>query len=138
VKPPATTAPMTKLIRTAEGFILFAFNIASIVLASVNDISPGTAVRYTAIFNTVAFASRQLLKAAAALAPGAAVDPQLIPATIPLPAPEARPESVPRPAATAEAPKLVGDVPAWADPALVMAISDAEELAHPATAEDPR
>lgn len=66
---PKFSAPLTKLIRTGEGIVLFAFNIVTAVLTAVGDVAPGIAVKDAAIFNAIAFASRQALKAVAALKP---------------------------------------------------------------------
>lgn len=66
---PQLSAPLTKLIRTGEGILLFGFNISATVLAVVGDVAPSAAVKYAAIFNAVAFASRQALKAVASLKP---------------------------------------------------------------------
>lgn len=66
---PKFSAPLTKLIRTGEGIVLFAFNVATLVLATVGDVAPSVAVKYAAIFNAVAFGSRQALKAVAVLQP---------------------------------------------------------------------
>lgn len=161
-----TTDPLTKLIRTTEGVVLFAFNAASITLAAVNDISPSTAVKYTAIFNAIAFASRQALKAAAVLAPGAGLDPNVIPS---LPEPRLAPESraapgfrpAPVPARRApgredslapwsppadtspvagaiRTPEAAAGDPGGVDPADVLSVTDTEEFADIPTPEEER
>jgi hypothetical protein len=63
------TDPLARLFRTTEGVLLFAFNVAAIVLAVVDQISPEYAIKYAALFNGIAFASRQFLKMAAVLSP---------------------------------------------------------------------
>lgn len=72
---PKFSAPLSKLIRTTEGVILALFNAATLVGVIVNDVSPATGLKYAAIFNTVAFASRQFLKAVAVIKPSVGGDP---------------------------------------------------------------
>jgi hypothetical protein len=62
---PKLSAPLTKLIRTGEGIVLFAFNTVAAVAVIVQDVAPTQAIKYAAIFNAVAFASRTFLKAVA-------------------------------------------------------------------------
>jgi hypothetical protein len=62
---PKLSAPLTKLIRTGEGVVLFAFNTVAAVAVIVQDVAPTQAIKYAAIFNAVAFASRTFLKAVA-------------------------------------------------------------------------
>lgn len=72
---PKFSTPLSKLIRTTEGVILALFNAATLVGVIVNDVSPATGLKYAAIFNTVAFASRQFLKAVAVVKPSVGGDP---------------------------------------------------------------
>jgi hypothetical protein len=62
---PKLSAPLTKLVRTGEGVVLFAFNTLAAVAVIVQDVAPTQAIKYAAIFNSVAFLSRTALKAVA-------------------------------------------------------------------------
>jgi len=72
---PKFSEPLSKLIRTGEGIVLFAFNAAALAGVIVNDVSPATGLKYAAIFNSIAFASRQFLKAVAVVKPSVGGDP---------------------------------------------------------------
>jgi hypothetical protein len=68
LKIPKTTDPKTKFIRTGEGVLVFAFNVAMVVVPIVSSaLSAEQAVKYAAILNAVAVFSRSGLKAAALL-----------------------------------------------------------------------
>ena len=63
---PEKTDPKTKFIRTGEGVLVFAFNVAMLVVPIVSSaLSAGQAVKYAAILNAVAVVSRSGLKIAA-------------------------------------------------------------------------
>jgi hypothetical protein len=63
---PKKTDPKTKFIRTGEGILVFAFNVAMLVVPIVTSaLSPTEAVKYAAILNGIAVISRSGLKAAA-------------------------------------------------------------------------
>ena len=63
---PEKTDPKTKFIRTGEGVLVFAFNVAMLVVPIVSSaLSAGQAVKYAAILNGVAVVSRSGLKIAA-------------------------------------------------------------------------
>ena len=63
--PPRKTDPEAKFIRTGEGILVFAFNVAMLVVPIVsNALSATNAVKYAAILNGVAVVSRSGLKIA--------------------------------------------------------------------------
>ncbi|HUA45455.1 MAG TPA: hypothetical protein VMA77_09530 [Solirubrobacteraceae bacterium] len=65
---PRKTDPKAKFIRTGEGILVFAFNVAMLVIPIVTSaLSATEAVKYAAILNAVAVFSRSGLKAAALL-----------------------------------------------------------------------
>lgn len=66
---PKLSTPLAKLIRTGEGVLLYLFNLAAAAAVIVNDVAPAVAVKYAAIFNAVAFASRTVLKVVATTQP---------------------------------------------------------------------
>lgn len=60
---PKTTDPLTKFIRTGEGILVFAFNIALLVVPIVsNALSPAQSAKWAAIIDGVAVVSRTGLK----------------------------------------------------------------------------
>ena len=63
---PKKTDPLAKLIRTGEGWLVFAFNLALLIIPIVsNSLSPTTAVEWAAILNGVTVVCRSGLKIAA-------------------------------------------------------------------------
>ena len=62
-KVPQKTEPLAKFVRTGEGILVFAFNLALLIVPIVtNALSPGDAVKWAAILNGVAVVSRTGLK----------------------------------------------------------------------------
>jgi hypothetical protein len=60
---PRTTDPLTKFIRTGEGVLVFAFNLAMVLVPIVSDaLTPQEAVKWAAIVNAVTVVSRTGLK----------------------------------------------------------------------------
>jgi hypothetical protein len=60
---PRTTTPLGKFIRTGEGILVFAFNIAMVVVPIVsNSLSPAQAVKWAGIVNGIAVVARTGLK----------------------------------------------------------------------------
>jgi hypothetical protein len=81
---PNKTDGMVKFIRTGEGLLVFAFNLALLIVPTVsNALSPQDAVKYAAILNGIAVVSRTGLKLASVvtqetgLTPDAPVSPQV-------------------------------------------------------------
>jgi hypothetical protein len=63
---PKYSAPLTKLIRTLEGLIWLAANIALVVAPIVSQsVSPADSIQWGAIMNSVMFVARTALKALA-------------------------------------------------------------------------
>lgn len=60
---PKFTTPQAKMIRTLEGLVVVAFNLAMVVIPIVTNALPApTAVKYAAIVNTAAVTARSLAK----------------------------------------------------------------------------
>lgn len=67
---PQTTTPLTKFIRTLEGWIVVLVNGTLIIVPIVTSALPATtAVKYGTIFNGIMIASRSILKGIASLSP---------------------------------------------------------------------
>lgn len=66
-KIPATTAPLTKLIRTTEGILVVLFNLTMLVVPIVSTFPATQAVKWAGIVNASTVISRQGLKAIATL-----------------------------------------------------------------------
>lgn len=65
---PQTTTPLTKLIRTGEGILVYAANVALIVVPiTTSSLSATQAVKYGVALNSVTVVARSLLKAIAAV-----------------------------------------------------------------------
>lgn len=65
---PKTTQPLTKMIRTLEGQIVVAANIALVAIPIITDsLSANQAVRYGVILNGATVIARSALKAIAAI-----------------------------------------------------------------------
>ena len=63
---PKQTDPLGKFIRTGEGWLVFAFNLALLIVPIVtSSLSPATAVEWAAILNGVTVVARSGLKIAA-------------------------------------------------------------------------
>jgi len=132
---PPHTAPLTKFIRTGEGILVFAFNVALLVVPIVsNALTPQQSVKWAAILDGIAVVSRSGLKMVAA-AQGAGVPAAAAAAQAPAPAlPDTDAAAI---AAGADlAPPAAGE-PAWQGALQVAGdlsnvgtlVSDAEELA---------
>ncbi len=129
---PRHTAPLTKFIRTGEGILVFAFNVALLVVPIVsNALTPQQSVKWAAILDGIAVVSRSGLKMVAA-AQGAGT-----PAAPEPPAPALPDTDAAAIAAGADlAPPATGE-PAWQGALQVAGdlsnvgtlVSDAEELA---------
>lgn len=73
---PRTTQPLTKMIRTLEGWIVLGANAALIIVPIVtNSLSAAQAVKYGAILDSVAIGARTALKAVAQWKQGTSLDP---------------------------------------------------------------
>jgi hypothetical protein len=77
---PETTTPMVKFVRTGEGMLVVAFNIALLVVPIISSaLTPAQAVKWAAVINGVAVVARtglkmtSLLQAGAMAAPDAAI-----------------------------------------------------------------
>lgn len=65
---PKTTQPLTKMIRTLEGQLVVAANIALVAIPIITDsLSANQAVRYGVILNGATVIARSALKAIAAI-----------------------------------------------------------------------
>lgn len=74
---PKTTTPLTKFIRTGEGILVFAFNIALLVVPIVSKaLTPGEAVKWAGIIDAVAVASRTGLKVVSLFAQQTGIQPE--------------------------------------------------------------
>lgn len=76
---PKTTTPLTKFIRTLEGWIVVVVNVALIAVPIItNSLSATAAVKYGTIFNAIVVASRSILKGVASFSPifGAPITPK--------------------------------------------------------------
>jgi hypothetical protein len=82
---PKTTTSMVKFVRTGEGMLVVAFNIALLIVPIISSaLTPAQAVKWAAVINGVAVVARTGLKmtalvqsggTAAALEPAPRVDP---------------------------------------------------------------
>lgn len=77
---PKTTTPMVKFVRTGEGMLVVAFNIALLVVPIISSaLTPAQAVKWAAVINGVAVVARtglkmtSLVQAGALAAPDAAI-----------------------------------------------------------------
>ncbi len=138
---PRHTTPMTKFIRTGEGILVFAFNVALLVVPIVsNALTPQQSVKWAAILDGIAVVSRSGLKMVAA-AQGADT-----PAAAPVPQAPALPatDAAAIAAGADLAPPAAGE-PAWQGALQVAGdlsnvgtlVSDAEELATGPSASGP-
>lgn len=81
---PKTTTPLTKFIRTGEGVLVFAFNLAMLIVPIVsNSLSPEDAVKWAGIVNGVAVISRTGLKVVTEFSKASGIEPQPIGALTP-------------------------------------------------------
>lgn len=74
---PKTTSPLTKFIRTGEGILVFACNLALLIVPlATSALSANQALKYAVILNGATVVARSILKALSALKiPGA--DPNI-------------------------------------------------------------
>jgi hypothetical protein len=73
---PETTTPLKKFIRTGEGVLVFAFNLAMLIVPIVsNALTPEQAVKWAGIVNGVAVISRTGLKAVSVFAEASGIPP---------------------------------------------------------------
>lgn len=79
------TQPLTKAIRTLEGVLVFAFNVALLVVPiATNALSPTQAVKYAAIINGILVVARTGLKIVAVTQQTTGLDP-VTPSGLPAP-----------------------------------------------------
>ena len=73
---PKTTTSMVKFIRTGEGMLVVAFNIALLVVPIISSaLTPAQAVKWAAVINGVAVVARTGLKMTSLLQTGAGATP---------------------------------------------------------------
>jgi hypothetical protein len=73
---PQTTTSMVKFVRTGEGLLVVAFNIALLVVPIVSSaLTPAQAVKWAAVINGVAVVARTGLKMTSLVQGGAAASP---------------------------------------------------------------
>lgn len=69
---PKTTTPMVKFVRTGEGMLVVAFNIALLVVPIISSaLTPAQAVKWAAVINGVAVVARTGLKMTSLVQAGA-------------------------------------------------------------------
>lgn len=75
---PKTTTPMVKFVRTGEGMLVVAFNIALLVVPIISSaLTPAQAVKWAAVINGVAVVARTGLKMTSLVQPGALAAPAI-------------------------------------------------------------
>lgn len=73
---PKTTTPMVKFVRTGEGMLVVAFNIALLVVPIISSaLTPAQAVKWAAVINGVAVVARTGLKMTSLVQAGALAAP---------------------------------------------------------------
>lgn len=76
---PQKTTPLTKFVRTGEGVLVFAFNLAMLIVPIVSSaLTPEEAVKWAGIVNGVAVISRTGLKIVAEVSKTTGIAPQPI------------------------------------------------------------
>jgi hypothetical protein len=74
---PKTTTPMVKFVRTGEGMLVVAFNIALLVVPIIsNALTPAQAVKWAAVINGVAVVARTGLKMTSLVQGGTVAAPE--------------------------------------------------------------
>jgi hypothetical protein len=74
---PKTTTPMVKFVRTGEGMLVVAFNIALLVVPIISSaLTPAQAVKWAAVINGVAVVARTGLKMTSLVQAGALAAPE--------------------------------------------------------------
>lgn len=81
---PRTTTPLTKFVRTLEGWLVIAANGVLVIVPLAGSLPWGTSVKYMAILNVGTVISRSVLKGIASLSPvtGAPIEPAGLPASL--------------------------------------------------------
>ena len=80
---PKTTTSMVKFIRTGEGLLVVAFNIALLVVPIISSaLTPAQAVKWAAVINGVAVVARTGLKMTSLVQTGAAAGPEATTAAV--------------------------------------------------------
>jgi hypothetical protein len=92
LSPPKQTDPLAKFVRTGEGVLIFAFNLAMLIVPIVsNALTPDQAVRWAAILNGVVVIARTGLKIVAVVQRQTGIAPAPVgvpgPTTDPIPSP---------------------------------------------------
>ncbi len=81
---PKTTTSMVKFVRTGEGLLVVAFNIALLVVPIVSSaLTPAQAVKWAAVINGVTVVARTGLKMTSLVQSGAAASPDGVIAAVP-------------------------------------------------------
>jgi hypothetical protein len=81
---PKTTTPMVKFVRTGEGMLVVAFNIALLVVPIIsNALTPAQAVKWAAVINGVAVVARTGLKMTSLAQGGTVAAPEAVAADSP-------------------------------------------------------
>jgi len=77
---PKTTTSMVKFVRTGEGLLVVAFNIALLVVPIISSaLTPAQAVKWAAVINGVTVVARTGLKMTSLVQSGAAAAPDAAP-----------------------------------------------------------
>ena len=81
---PKTTTSMVKFVRTGEGLLVVAFNIALLVVPIISSaLTPAQAVKWAAVINGVTVVARTGLKMTSLVQSGAAAAPDGVIAAVP-------------------------------------------------------
>jgi len=82
---PKTTTSMVKFVRTGEGLLVVAFNIALLVVPIVSSaLTPAQAVKWAAVINGVTVVARTGLKMTSLVQGGTAASPEAAPVVAPM------------------------------------------------------
>jgi hypothetical protein len=78
---PKTTTSMVKFVRTGEGLLVVAFNIALLIVPIVSSaLTPAQAVKWAAVINGITVVARTGLKMTSLVQGGTAASPEAAPA----------------------------------------------------------
>jgi hypothetical protein len=81
---PKTTTSMVKFVRTGEGLLVVAFNIALLVVPIISSaLTPAQAVKWAAVINGVTVVARTGLKMTSLVQSGAIAAPDAVLAAVP-------------------------------------------------------
>jgi hypothetical protein len=81
---PEMTTPMVKFVRTGEGMLVVAFNIALLVVPIISSaLTPAQAVKWAAVINGVAVVARTGLKMTSLVRGGTGAAPEAVAADLP-------------------------------------------------------